>query len=211
MKVRCYHSGPEWTWEQWQWRGTPHSPKLQHCWNLTIRLFSVISRTLVRGWVLPLCRGAVSVFYSPTWLGKLIRILLRTSFEIILWVRRNQPLDLHVSFLRLYTRRIMYGFYQSNRRKCHSFWLMLEVCQWQLYVCTGSHQLSNENRFTWLSSYVRHIKIKKKSVYTFEVISHKFTTREFSNFSFVMRAANGSQLLNERRGRGIGNGGTGGY
>ena len=38
---------PEWTWEQW--RGTPHSPKLQHCWNLTIRLFSVISRTLVRG------------------------------------------------------------------------------------------------------------------------------------------------------------------
>ena len=46
---RCYHSEPEWTWEQWQWRGTPHSPKLQHCWNLTIRLFSVISRTLVGG------------------------------------------------------------------------------------------------------------------------------------------------------------------
>ena len=29
--------------------GTTHSPKLQHCWNLTIRLFSVISRTLVGG------------------------------------------------------------------------------------------------------------------------------------------------------------------
>ena len=29
--------------------GTPHSPKLQHCWNLTIRLFSVIYRTLIRG------------------------------------------------------------------------------------------------------------------------------------------------------------------
>ena len=41
--------GPEWTWERWQWRVTPHSPKLQHCWNLTIRLFSVIFRTLVRG------------------------------------------------------------------------------------------------------------------------------------------------------------------
>ncbi len=37
------------SWEQWQWRGTPHSPKLQHCWNLPIRLFSVISRTLVSG------------------------------------------------------------------------------------------------------------------------------------------------------------------
>ena len=47
--IRCYHSGPEWTWERWQWRGTPHSPKLQHCGNLTIRLFSVISRTLVGG------------------------------------------------------------------------------------------------------------------------------------------------------------------
>ena len=43
---------PEWTWEWWQWRGTPHSPKLQHYWNLTIRLFSVLSRTLVGG-VLP--------------------------------------------------------------------------------------------------------------------------------------------------------------
>ena len=47
--ISCYHSWPEWTWEQWQWRSTPHSPKLQHYWNLTIRLFSVISRTLVRG------------------------------------------------------------------------------------------------------------------------------------------------------------------
>ena len=54
--IRCYHSGPEWTWEQWQWRGTPHSPMLQHCWNLTIRLFSVISRTLVRGGLTPLQR-----------------------------------------------------------------------------------------------------------------------------------------------------------
>ena len=47
---------------------TPHSPKPQHHWNLTIRLFSVISRTL-SGRVLPLCRGAVSIFYSPSRLG----------------------------------------------------------------------------------------------------------------------------------------------
>ena len=43
-------------------------PKLQHYWNLAIRLFSVISRTLIGG-VLPLCREAVSVFYNPTRLG----------------------------------------------------------------------------------------------------------------------------------------------
>ena len=49
--------------------GTPHSLKPQHYWNITIRLFSVISRTLVGG-VLPLCRCAVDVFYSPSRLGK---------------------------------------------------------------------------------------------------------------------------------------------
>ena len=45
--IRCYHYRLEWTLERWQWRGTLHSPKLQHYWNLTLRLFSVISRTLV--------------------------------------------------------------------------------------------------------------------------------------------------------------------
>ena len=59
----CYHSGLECTWEQWQWRGTSHSPNLQG-WSLTIRWFNTISRTLVGG-VLPLCRDTVGVFYSP--------------------------------------------------------------------------------------------------------------------------------------------------
>ena len=45
--IRCYHSGREWNWEQWQWKSTPHSHKLQYNWNFTIRLFSVISRTRV--------------------------------------------------------------------------------------------------------------------------------------------------------------------
>ena len=47
--IRCYHSAAMQAWEQWQWRGTMHSPNLQHYWNLIIRLFSVISMTLV-GW-----------------------------------------------------------------------------------------------------------------------------------------------------------------
>ena len=59
-----YRSGSEYTWEQWQWRGTLHSLKPQHYWSLTIR-FRVICRTLVAG-VLLFCRDAVSVFYSPT-------------------------------------------------------------------------------------------------------------------------------------------------
>ena len=51
--------------------GAPHSPKPQHHWNLIICLLSVISRTLIGG-VLPLCKGAVSVFYSPSRLGNLL-------------------------------------------------------------------------------------------------------------------------------------------
>ena len=65
---RCYHPGAEWTWERWQWKGTPHSPKLQYYWSFTIWLFSVITRTLVEE-VLPLCRNAVGVFYSSSQLG----------------------------------------------------------------------------------------------------------------------------------------------
>ena len=43
-------------------KGNIHSPKLQHYWSLTIRLFSVISRTLIEE-VLPLWRDAVGIFY----------------------------------------------------------------------------------------------------------------------------------------------------
>ena len=45
--IRCYHSRPKRIWEWWQWSGTQFSPKLQHKWNLTIRLVSVISRILI--------------------------------------------------------------------------------------------------------------------------------------------------------------------
>ena len=45
--------------------GAPHSPKPQHHWNLTIRLLSVISGTLIsEGGGFPLSRCAVDVFYG---------------------------------------------------------------------------------------------------------------------------------------------------
>ena len=41
-------------WEQWQWRSDLYSPKPQHYWNLTIRLFCIIFKTLIgRGWSYP--------------------------------------------------------------------------------------------------------------------------------------------------------------
>ena len=50
-------------------KGYSAFPKLQDYWSLHIRLFNVISRTLV-GIILPLCRGAVGVFYSASRLGQ---------------------------------------------------------------------------------------------------------------------------------------------
>ena len=50
-------------------KGTLHSLKLQHYWSLTIRLLSVISRTLV-GEGITLCREEIDEFYCPTRLSK---------------------------------------------------------------------------------------------------------------------------------------------
>ena len=52
-------------WRRWQWRGTPHSPKLQYYWKLIIRLLTVLSCTLVWGVLLHFIY-AVSVLYSPS-------------------------------------------------------------------------------------------------------------------------------------------------
>ena len=80
--IKCYHAGPEWTWEWWQWRGTPHSLSRQHYWSLTIRL------TLVGGG-LPLCRAAVSVF-SPNRLSqKDEQNFLINKFKVLIIKSKN--------------------------------------------------------------------------------------------------------------------------
>ena len=66
--ITCYNTGPELTRVRWRGRGTPHFPKLQLYWCLTIRLFWVISRPLVQGFLTP-CIDAIAVFYSPCQLG----------------------------------------------------------------------------------------------------------------------------------------------
>ena len=47
----CYHSGLRVGLGSMVIRTAPYSPKFLHHWNLTIRLFSVISRTFVGGGV----------------------------------------------------------------------------------------------------------------------------------------------------------------
>ena len=55
-------------------------PIRQPYWNLTIKLFSVISSSFIGGVALPLYRGAVGIFYSPSQLGK--GVLRYTSLQI---------------------------------------------------------------------------------------------------------------------------------
>ena len=84
-------------------------PKLQHHWNLTIRLFSVISRTLV-GEFLLLCGEAVGVLYSTSQLGKLgwvlwyinhCRLFNAKSFSYIYIKYRNSKHILSIKLLNV--------------------------------------------------------------------------------------------------------------
>ena len=70
--------------ERWQWRGTPHSTKLQHYWSLTIRLFSVISSTHLGG-ILPFCRDAVDVFYRPRRLGQTFKLIFEDISKMLVF------------------------------------------------------------------------------------------------------------------------------
>ena len=77
-------SGPEWTWEQWQWRGTLHYLKLQNYWSLTLGLFDVISRTHVMGGLTFLQRCSRCIL-SPLLTG-LFDSCINIKFCIRFWI-----------------------------------------------------------------------------------------------------------------------------
>ena len=80
----CYYSGPEWTWKQWQWRGIPHSPKLQYYRSLTIRLFNVMFRTLVGS--LTLLQRCCLCILQPQ-LTRLISYELNMSTDWVIYIQ----------------------------------------------------------------------------------------------------------------------------
>ena len=102
-------------------------PKLQHYQNLTIRLFSVISQTLVGG-VLPLCRDAINVFCITNWLGfrcfadfalLYYNVLFRDNIRLFCFVFSNICLLIWV-----------YEFCQSRLLSCYlGFFLLVLVLQ----------------------------------------------------------------------------------
>ena len=87
--IKCYHSRPQCIWEQWQWRCTQHFLKLQRYCGLTIRLFSVISKTFWGVGAYPSEEKAlVYLFYRSSQLGwwfQLIRPNSNTSSSSSSW------------------------------------------------------------------------------------------------------------------------------
>ena len=84
-------SGPG---ERWQWRGTPYSPKLHHHLNITIRLFSVISKTLVGGGGLtPLQRSSVCILQPQLSGLVLVRVSHRLTRLTNVYVDREEEME----------------------------------------------------------------------------------------------------------------------
>ena len=83
------------TWEQWQWRGALNSPKFHNHLNLIIRLFSVISKTLVVGWGESYLSTEVQSVYftAPANWAKIIGIQNNISciivYKLLLLLDRN--------------------------------------------------------------------------------------------------------------------------
>ena len=139
---------PEWTWEWWQWRGTPHSPKLLHYWTLTIRLFNVISRTLI--WkVLPLCRDAVGVFCSNSWLGHNVLVKIMKSWDIWFGKLPKEKKKSYILYTILYIYIYIYIYiYTHTQKGPHSIMVKeldcdLEVSDFKLQSCYYVHFQTN--------------------------------------------------------------------
>ena len=100
---------------EWQWRSTPHSPNLQISKSLAFRLVNDKSMSLVGG-VLPLCRDAVGVFYSLSWLGS-IHIVISIGYALP--PRKNT--SLYVAVVRRLQEKLCFQFYyaisQRQRRE----------------------------------------------------------------------------------------------
>ena len=94
-------------------KGAPHSPKLQHHWNLTIRLFSVISRTLIRGVSLTSLQRSSRYILQPQPTGQGSKWIWGNGNKGIIHTSQNSRIgvsrqDSFVSYLgHLFARRVV--------------------------------------------------------------------------------------------------------
>ena len=128
-------SSSEWNWEWWQRRSNQHSPKLQHYWNLAIRLFNVISITVIGGG-LPLWREAVGIFHSPRQLRKILGGFLSRSLHFMRL--SSSPVDFSLALEVLFFLLPWFSVFNadcnclfSNKFLILSIWLWMYFC----YFC----------------------------------------------------------------------------
>ena len=136
--IRCYHTGPEWTWERWPWRGTPHSPKLQPCWNLTMGLFSVISGHSLGGGLSLLQRSSRSILQPQPTGQSLFRIRSFIYIACIfwtscMWITYNQRPSGHIWWC---------NGWQALLAKRHE-WVQVSLGAPFVWPCTTSKQRSS--------------------------------------------------------------------
>ena len=133
-----------------------HFPKLQHYWNLTIRLFSVISRTLVRGGLTPMqtCSRCIiqaqttwdnlTVFNSDS-VSSYLSISLYLS--ILTMIQRYSFSHLSLSVYHFHRQKSNNGsifdpYLPKRPRQCClpgrwlflNFWMQKRFCSWMTWL-----------------------------------------------------------------------------
>ena len=126
--LKYYHSGAEWTSKRWEWKGTPYSPKLLHYWSFTIKLFSVISRTLIGKGILLLCWVAVGAFLSPRRLGKCMHVYIYAYAHVYIHTHRHIYINLYIF---IYPEKLIYT--------CIHIYIYIYIYIYNVCVCVCVH------------------------------------------------------------------------
>ena len=114
-------------------------------WNLTLRLFSFISRILVAEWVLLFCGDAVGVFYRSSWQFKYLPGSLNKFPDVLVWallliVHTWNPCPFRSKLLR---SQCTYCTVPTNSGGLHG--CLVWACQWPSSQPLLSPQLSHND------------------------------------------------------------------
>ena len=125
-------------------RSTPHFPNLPG-WNLAIRLFNVISRTLIVEGVLPLCRDAISVFFSASWMdfNPVIwhQVFLSKTNRSIWTMEESIKVTATPGKIYLDVMSICWLLFSVLSLRKHSYLLLCAIVSWKVYLFTQFYQI----------------------------------------------------------------------
>ena len=156
--IRCNHSWPKWTWEQWQ-EGVLHIPQSSKTGTSSSDDFVSYPGHLFG--VLPFCRDAVGVLYSPSrlgwryWIKEENKSLLNKIIQVFLYLFAPVLL-VGFSICQLYSQpRDKKTLPSENDTKLHTvmrFWFWSsEKCETipSLLFIPGHNFLKRKGESTW--------------------------------------------------------------